>query len=236
MKVLGFDVTGPIVTVGLAEDRVTVGRWDKPAERSRGNVLDHLIDHALEAAGWQRQQIDGLALATGPGSLTAMRIGWATASGWAIAVGIPVTGWSVPVIQHRYWFDPDVVARERPAPPECSLLCLIHHRGSEFYCYELNDGGDASSVRPRIVTAENWSSPIENGTWVVGPALIGAREDWRRSIGPHAHIVEENVAIVGGDQLAVWGMAELSVGQKFSLHDTPLEYGLPPDFRKQSGK
>lgn len=227
MKVLAFDMTSKRLTVGLAGDSQVIGRWDAPADRDRGNTLDSLIDRALSEAGWQRDEIGGLALATGPGSLTATRIGWATASGWALAQDIPVTGWPVPEIQRRWWQD-HALSGERPT----TIFCVVHHRGDEFYCYPLEQG-QTHATAPQAIQLEEWQPPTVPD-WLVGPGVLGYRERWIEALGSGVQVVSEAEAIVGGDQLARWAIEDFKAGRSLPVTESPLDYGLPPHFKKAS--
>jgi tRNA threonylcarbamoyl adenosine modification protein YeaZ len=232
MKILAFDATAPLITVGLAQDGRPLGRWDAPAQRTRGNVLEMLIDRALDAAGWSRRHVDGLALVLGPGSLTATRIGWATAAGWAQAADVPLCGWPTVAVQTRYWVEARSSPSDRVWNGVDRLLCLIHHRGDEFYCYTL--GPDMPAPRPEVVVLGRSHSPALSRALLVGPGVLGYRERWLDMLGSQAHLVEDAHAIVGGDTLAVWGHEALAAGHTLSLERSPLDYGLPPDFRRNT--
>lgn len=234
MKILAFDVTGMRLTVGAAEDDHVLGRWDATASRERGNTLDSLIDRALAELRWQRTDIEGLALATGPGSLTATRIGWATASGWSLAGGIPVTGWPTPEIQRRWWQDHDLHGNQLPrmtGASEPSLYCMIHHRGDEFYCYTIEKGRGDVPV-PTVARLGEWQPSASTTVWIVGPGVLGFRERWIGTLREGVQVVPEEWAIVGGDQLAQWGISALRAGRTLPVSESPLDYGLPPQFRK----
>jgi len=227
VKVLAFDMTSKRLTVGLADNSQVLGRWDAPADRDRGNTLDALIDGALAEASLQRSDIEGLALATGPGSLTATRIGWATASGWALAMDIPVTGWPTPEIQRRWWQDHELSGEE-----DSAIYCMIHHRGDEFYCYPIERG---QTHAPRPVTAQlgQWQPPAESA-WIVGPGILGYRERWIETAAPGVKVISEEMAVVGGDQLAQWAIEDFKAERNLPVTESPLDYGLPPQFKKAS--
>lgn len=231
MRVLAFDMTSARITVGLAEADQAVGRWDAEARRGRSGILDSLIDRALAEAGWTRSDVTGLGLVTGPGSLTATRIGWATASGWALAADIPVTGWSSPVVQHRWWSSPRTLTQAGiPDPSDCSIECVIHHRGDEFYRYDLS--GPEFAGRPDTVHLDQWA-PVRSGTTLlVGSGILGYRDRWVKAVGSADYVVSEDDALVGGDLLAVWAARALANGQRLNPLESPLDYGLPPVFRK----
>lgn len=230
MRVLAFDATAPLVTVGLTEGGQALGRWDAPAKRTRGNVLENLIDRALDAVGWSRRQIDGLALVLGPGSLTATRIGWATAAGWAQAAGIPIGGWSTVAVQTRYWTQTEPAEDRRGWNGRDRLVCLVHRRGDEFYCYSLKP--DSSGDSPEVVILGEAGGSSLSGAFLAGPGVLGYRERWLEALGTETRLVDDAHAIVGGDTLALWGHEALAAGDIIPLGESPLDYGLPPDFRR----
>ncbi|MEW5874381.1 MAG: tRNA (adenosine(37)-N6)-threonylcarbamoyltransferase complex dimerization subunit type 1 TsaB, partial [Candidatus Zixiibacteriota bacterium] len=177
MNLLAFDSTSPILTVGIAGDGRAFGRWDTQSDRSRGGTLDQLINRALEESGLCRRNINALAIVTGPGSLTALRIGWATACGWALTTGIPVTGWPVPAVQRRKWVGESIAGRpDSRLTRSTNVTCLVHHRGAEFYVYDWNA---MSTGRLPIVTTRDEFRPVVNpDAWVIGPGLLHNYDDW----------------------------------------------------------
>ena len=132
------------------------------------NVLESAIDTVLSRAGWSRRDVQGLTLVTGPGSLTATRIGWATAAGWAQAASIPVTGWPTPFVHHRYWRE---WSRSARFDPRKRTYCLAHYRGDVFYCYEFEPEHPPGAPIP--VTLGNWNPSDPTGVRIVGPGVIG---------------------------------------------------------------
>ena len=70
--------------------------------------------------------------------------------------------------------------------------------------------------------------------WIVGPALTGGRDHWVASLPDNANLVGADDGIVGGDQLAAWAAESLREGETIDLSTSPLNYGLPPDFKKAS--
>lgn len=234
MLVLAFDSTASSLTLGLADGDKSIGRWDATPARHRGNALDVLIDRALADAGRRRSDVEGLALVTGPGSLTATRIGWATACGWALACGIPITGWSTAEVYWRKWMRQtrDGSAFAQQITPRTIVFCVVHHRGDEFYVYQLEPAHPPD--RPRTVILGDLHPPADYSARLVGPGVLGFRDRWVASLGSDDVVVPESEALVGGDCLALWGVEELTSGNRLSPDVSPLDYGLPPTFRKAS--
>ncbi len=222
MRILAFDSTGPIITLGLAEGGMPLKRVDAPAARGTGSILERLIDEALASVGWERKSIQGIALVTGPGSLTAMRIGWATATGWAQALGIPVTGWPAYVVQRRKLSPP-------PDSPT-AVYCASHFRGDTFLLYDL--ASRLPVPRPEPVALSSWTPQADKPVTITGPGIIGRSDEWTSRLRPGDSLAEDKDAIVGGDVLAVWGEEAIARGEVLPIDGAPLDYGLPPDFKK----
>lgn len=217
MRTIAFDASGPIITVGTSEDSRKIARRDIRAERGRGNMLEQVIDEVLNSSKWSRSDIEGLGVVVGPGSLTAIRIAWATASGWGQAMGIPVTGWSVPAIHRRKLGD-----RARHAG------CCTHYRGDTFLFYNL-----AHTPLHAVSIRLNGEAPtISPPALLTGPGVIEHRAEWAAVFGSQTEIASDEEATIGGDELAVWAEEDLLAGTILSINSSPLEYGLPPDFKK----
>lgn len=87
MLILAFDTATDRATSALVDDGEVLG------ERvSRASTLLADVDALLRQAGAHPRDIGGLALGTGPGSFTGIRIGLAAARGLALALGVPAAG------------------------------------------------------------------------------------------------------------------------------------------------
>jgi tRNA threonylcarbamoyladenosine biosynthesis protein TsaB len=72
------------------------------------------LDHALRSAGLGVKDMDALAVASGPGSFTGLRIGLSTVKGLSFATGLPVV--AVPTLEAFAWCFP------YSAHPVCPIL------------------------------------------------------------------------------------------------------------------
>lgn len=87
MLILAFDTATETATSALVDDGELL------AERvSRAVTLLEDVDALLRQSGAHPRDIDAIAVGTGPGSFTGVRIGLATARGLALALGVPVAG------------------------------------------------------------------------------------------------------------------------------------------------
>lgn len=87
MLILAFDTATERATSALVDDGELLG------ERvSRASTLLADVDALLRQAGAHPRDIDALALGTGPGSFTGIRIGLAAARGLALALDLQAAG------------------------------------------------------------------------------------------------------------------------------------------------
>jgi tRNA threonylcarbamoyladenosine biosynthesis protein TsaB len=87
MLILAFDTATDVATSALVSDGEVVG------ERvSRAVTLLEDLDALIRQAGARTGDVAALAVGSGPGSFTGVRIGLATARGLALALSVPVAG------------------------------------------------------------------------------------------------------------------------------------------------
>ena len=87
MLTLAFDTATSVATAALVRDDELLG------ERvSRAVGVLEAADELLREAGVERADLTGLAVGTGPGSFTGLRLGLAAARGLAFALDLPAAG------------------------------------------------------------------------------------------------------------------------------------------------
>jgi tRNA threonylcarbamoyladenosine biosynthesis protein TsaB len=90
--VLALDTTTRGGSVAVTEDDRVLALLAGDGSRTHGERLPGEIARALAAAGVTRDRIELLAVATGPGAFTGLRIGLAAMQGLAMTLDIPVIG------------------------------------------------------------------------------------------------------------------------------------------------
>lgn len=92
MLFLGMDTSTTCGSIALAEPGKLHAEWSLNVPKTHAGRLLPDIRHLVEAAGKELGQIDGVAVTTGPGSFTGLRIGLATAKTLALVTGKPLVG------------------------------------------------------------------------------------------------------------------------------------------------
>jgi len=90
--VLAIDTATATTVAGLARDGAVLARFAHTDPLRHGEVLVPGIRAMFEGAGISRSDVVLIAVGTGPGPYTGLRVGLATAVGLSIALGVPVDG------------------------------------------------------------------------------------------------------------------------------------------------
>lgn len=101
MKILGIDSSGMVASVALVEDDITVAEYSINYKKTHSQTLLPMLDEIVKMTELNLDEIDGIAVAAGPGSFTGLRIGAATVKGLGMALDKPVI--SVPTCHGIAW-------------------------------------------------------------------------------------------------------------------------------------
>jgi tRNA threonylcarbamoyladenosine biosynthesis protein TsaB len=114
MRVLALETSTLAGGVALVDGEATVGEYTLNVRLTHSERLLSAVDRLLVDAGWGPADLDGIAVAVGPGSFTGLRIGLSTAKGLAFASSLRVA--QVPTL--------DAMAATLPfaALPVCPVL------------------------------------------------------------------------------------------------------------------
>ena len=88
-KILAIECTHQCISVAVSLPDGAVERTLHEWRRTAESIVP-LLDSVLAESGAGREAIDAVAVSSGPGSFTALRIGMATAKGIAFGVGCPL--------------------------------------------------------------------------------------------------------------------------------------------------
>ncbi len=114
MRLLAVETSTLTGAVALLEGAVVVAESRLNIAVTHGERLLVAVDGILAAARWRLADLEGLAVAIGPGSFTGLRIGVSTVKSLAFSPGKPVVG--VPTLDALAWTLPFA------AHPVCPLL------------------------------------------------------------------------------------------------------------------
>jgi tRNA threonylcarbamoyladenosine biosynthesis protein TsaB len=165
--ILAFDTATASTSVALAvEGEARELRDDPPAGERPGHAtrLLPMADALLGDAGVAWEEVGLLAVGTGPGGFTGLRVGIATARGAALGLGVMLAGHS------------SLAALARAALGETGAeraLALIDARRGEVFCQLFAPGAHRPQPlgEPRALAPQELEAPPD-GTVVVGDGLL----------------------------------------------------------------
>ncbi len=98
MKILGIDTSTSFASVGLSVDgNVSSEKWR--SRHNHGREVMPSVMRLLESAGIAAEELDTVAVATGPGGFSAVRVGIATGQGLTAPTAARLIGISTHLIQ-----------------------------------------------------------------------------------------------------------------------------------------
>jgi len=131
MKVLLLHTCGAEGSAALADslrDEPVVARATMPG-RTASERLVAVVRELVEGAGWRLADLGGVAVVTGPGSFTGVRVGLSAAKGLSEALGVPLVGVSRLAL---------LAAAARSQEGE--ICALLDAGRGEFYCGQYREG------------------------------------------------------------------------------------------------
>jgi tRNA threonylcarbamoyladenosine biosynthesis protein TsaB len=188
MRVLGLDTATSATAVGLLElaadgrELIAIERRDDPPPQTRPRHTGCLLALAIEAldeAGIGWDELDLLAVGTGPGTFTGLRIGITTARALAHARELPIVGVST-LRSLASAAAPAARADDRLA------LAVLDARRSEVFAAGWADPGAPGTplIAPAAVAPEQLAVALAEtgGRWLaIGDGAVKFRQEFERA-------------------------------------------------------
>lgn len=155
--ILNIDTAIEIGSVCLAKDQKNLGIKINPSQKDSAAWLQPAIHELLKEQSFSINDIDAVAVSSGPGSYTGLRVGMATAKGLSYALGIPLI--AINTLQMMAAGAIDV---------EADMLCpMIDARRMEVFA-AIYDKNLNELLAPHncIIDSESFKSFLEKGTIV----------------------------------------------------------------------
>lgn len=208
MILLALETATPVCSVALLRDDGLVAHASLHRPRVHAEHLVPMIADVLRGAGVDRSEVTGVAVSSGPGSYTGLRIGVSTAKGFASATGARLV--SVPSLRA-------LAERIRPAAARNDrIAAAFDARRDEAYAALYRVSGAASLVPVReaaTIRAE------ESADWLdasAGNVLYLVGDGWVKmagALGPVAYrLIEGENAMASATTVASLGAEKLARG------------------------
>lgn len=90
MKILALDSSGLVASVAVLEDNNLLAEYTVNYKKTHSQTLLPMLDTVADMIDLDLNSVDAIAIASGPGSFTGLRIGSATAKGLGLALEKPL--------------------------------------------------------------------------------------------------------------------------------------------------
>lgn len=90
MKILALDSSGLVASAAVVENDITIAEYTVNYKKTHSQTLLPMLDEIKRMTELDLNSIDAIAIVSGPGSFTGLRIGAATAKGLGLALDIPI--------------------------------------------------------------------------------------------------------------------------------------------------
>ena len=160
---LALETSSMTCSVAALERGHVVFQEDSPLGTRTTQALAPMIVNVLAAAGWKSKEIESVAVTSGPGSFTGLRIGVTTAKTLAYATGATVVGVNTL----------DVIAAQTPVESKKLWVLLDAQRQQLFArCYEAKDSNTYLPIdRTSVVDQSSLLALLGPGDAVTGRGI-----------------------------------------------------------------
>jgi len=217
MKILGIDTSTDVCGIALTEDKTLITEFRSNIKRAHAEKIIHAIDRVLGDVNLKISEIDGIAVAIGPGSFTGLRIGLAAVKGLAFAANLPVV--AVPSLdalayQAYFWQD--------------QICPLVKAQADEAYTalYHFQNGRLISDSDYQLVTLASLNELIHQKTLILNFGMKNMPDFIKGELAELVTIAPPEFCLASGYAVAILGF------DKFILHQVEDIEKLEPYYLK----
>lgn len=212
MIVLGVDTSSDAAAVGLVADGVLLCEYTVNNGKNHSIKVLPMIEAVLLQAGISFADIDVYACGVGPGSFTGVRIGVATAKGFA-------QSWNKPVVSMSSLR----ILAENVCGYKGLRVSLIYARADELFCGAYDAEGN-EVLKPCVMTLEEVISFLqEQECMLLGDGALKYRQDFAERL-PKATVPEGKAHIISGGVAAELGYRLAMAGDTMPLEQMEPAY------------
>ena len=215
MRVLGIETSTPVCSVALADSDRVLAEYTLDVGTQHAERLSPMVQRILADTGLTASDLEGVAVAAGPGSFTGLRIGMSTAKGLCLASGLPLM--AVPTLE-------GLALRAAVAGlPVCPMLDA---RRGEVYAgvYRLDGERPVVLVCDAAICVEDLLPKLPRPVLFVGDGAIAYRSRILEALGGEAHFVPEAFSRPAAAAVALLGTARLREGMVEDLSEAEPTY------------
>ncbi len=166
--IVSIETATSVCSAALHRDGHLIGSRIHHQEKAASSLLPGLVTELLEEAGVAMADVQAIAVSSGPGSYTGLRIGFSTAKGVAFGLGIPLIG--IPTLQA-------LALQVQRTIAEPAYFCpMIDARRMEVYCQLYEGITLVWDNQPLVVTADAFADFTDKPIYLFGDGAMKTKE------------------------------------------------------------
>jgi tRNA threonylcarbamoyladenosine biosynthesis protein TsaB len=176
MLILAIDTALDACSAALFDTTASkaIALESQPMKRGHAEALMPLIARVMKESGIAFTSLDRIAVTTGPGSFTGLRVGLSAARGIALAAEKPVVG-----VTTLTAYAAPVVAENGEHP----ILSAIDARHDHVY-FQVVSGDGSPLVKPKVAPIEEAIEAAQLAPHLVGNAAKILADRWPATVAP----------------------------------------------------
>jgi len=216
MRVLALETTERIGSIAALDAEQVLADRQLPAEQRSAESLIPQIADLLESVNWKPRDVGLVAVTSGPGSFTGLRVGATAAKTFAYAAGAKLLG--VGTLE--------VIAAQATGEHASLWAVLDAQRGEVFaQRFARNPEGDPEPLGDvAILAADKWLALLRKGDSISGPIFRRLRD----RLPPEITVVDESL---WAPKAATVGMLAAKAYRRGERSDF---FQFVPDYGRQS--
>ena len=161
--ILAIETATPVCSVAIAENGVVLSKREAEGDKAHASNVNTFIEEVIAEANKGMEDLDAVAVSSGPGSYTGLRIGVSTAKGLCTALDIPLI--AVNTLE--------AMAYEAGNKYPDKLICpMIDARRMEVYALVQNQQGEIiDETKPVILDENSFSDYLKEEVLFVGNGM-----------------------------------------------------------------
>ncbi len=205
MYILGIETSTKTGSVAVVSENAVIAQYSLNIEVKHSERLMSTVDRVLRDTGLAIRDLDGFAVAVGPGSFTGLRIGIATVKGLALATGRPVA--ALPTLKALAWNLPYA------SSPLCPMLDARKH---EVYAalYKF-DGAALTQLMPEMtISVRDLAERLSGRILFTGEASHAYRAIIKEQFGDRALFAPLSATLPSAATVAALGLVMIKDGNQ----------------------
>lgn len=227
MKILAIDASGIAASVAILEDDKIVAEYTINYKLTHSQTLMPMINEITQMVDLDLASIDAIAITSGPGSFTGLRISAGTAKGMAFGLDIPIV--EIPTL--------DAIAHNIPYT-EYRLCPIMDARREHVYTSTYKWEGNVlkRNTDYQVIPMKDVIEDIKEGnkqTIFLGDGIDVYKETIIKEIGEISYFAPPSLRLQRAATVALMAMEKLKKGETVSHMEFAPTYLRPSQAERE---